>query len=92
MFLMMGSLMINPEWNGTQAPPTDVTEGCYSIGAQLYKVQRAPYGWARWQTITGEWREEKLKGLQAIVFQHELDHLDGKCCIDTGVPVEAGVA
>jgi peptide deformylase len=27
--------------------------------------------------MKGEVREEKLQGLEARVFQHELDHLDG---------------
>ncbi len=85
---MMGRVMINPEWHETKAPKIDVTEGCYSIGKDTYRVPRAPYGWAKWQDSNGEWHEEKLKDLPAIVFQHEFDHLDGKCCADTGVKVE----
>jgi peptide deformylase len=84
--ISLGRVMINPEWQPSKAPPETITEGCYSVGKKTFRVSRAKYGWAKWQTINGEWREEKIKGLPAVVFQHELDHLDGKCCIDTGEP------
>ena len=85
MFIALGKLYINPEWTPTRAPKEIVEEGCYSIGhGKTYKVPRAKYGWAKWQNIQGEWMESKIRGLEAVVFQHELDHLDGKCCCDTG--------
>lgn len=87
-FIMMGKAMVNPEWKETKAPKNEVIEGCYSVGKERYKVMRAPYGWAKWQDSNGNWHEEKLKGLEAIVFQHELDHLNGLCCIDTGEKVD----
>lgn len=44
----------------------------------LFKKWRAPYGWAKWvEPTSGIVREEKLKGIKAVVFQHELDHLNG---------------
>lgn len=82
----MGKVYINPEWTPTRAPKETIIEGCYSVGHdKTYKVPRSKYGWAKYQTIDGEWREnEKIRGIDAVVFQHELDHLDGKCCCDTG--------
>jgi peptide deformylase len=82
--IVQGAVMFNPEWKPSAAPGDDITEACYSVPGRLFKVTRAPYGWARWQSIDGSWREQKLKDLSAVVFQHELDHLDGKCCADVG--------
>lgn len=87
--IVEGAVMFNPEWRPSKAPGNTVTEGCYSVPHRLFKVTRAVYGWAKWQSIEGVWREKKLTGLTAIVFQHELDHLNGKCCADVGEEVEA---
>ena len=84
-FIMGQRVIVNPEWNPSKAPPNEIVEGCYSVPGRMFKVPRAQYGWAKYQTFDGKWVEEKLKGLDAIVFQHELDHLDGKCCIDIGI-------
>lgn len=82
--IVRGNVMFNPTWTPSKAPPNLVTEGCYSVPRRLYKVSRAPYGWAKWTGIDGKQYEDKLKGIPAIVFQHEIDHLDGKCCADVG--------
>lgn len=82
--IVRGNVMFNPSWTPSKAPPEQVTESCYSVPKLLYRTQRAPYGWAKWTKIDGTPCEDKLKGIPAIVFQHELDHLDGKCCADIG--------
>ena len=87
-FICQGAVCVNPTWT----PPSaglleEVTEGCYSVPNKLYKTKRNKYGWASWYSVEGEKRSFKLKGLDAIVFQHELDHLDGKCCCDIGVEI-----
>lgn len=88
-FVCQGAVCVNPEW---QVPSHDVKEetleGCYSVPEKRYITKRSKYGWASWYSVDGTRREFKLKGLDAIVFQHELDHLDGKCCIDIGVEVK----
>lgn len=83
--IVKGAVMVNPTWKPTKAPPETSVESCYSVPHKFYEVKRAQYGWAQWYSIDGVGREFKLKGLDAIIFQHELDHLDGKCCIDVGV-------
>lgn len=87
--LVLGRFVINPEF---QPPKHSIKEkgleGCYSLGIDnIYEVERHKYGWAKWQDIKGEWHEEKVKGVLAIVFQHELDHLDGKLCHEGGKKV-----
>lgn len=82
------NVMFNPEWHPTKAPANTITEACYSVPGKTFRVQRAPYGWAKWRNIHGHPFEDKLTGLPAIVFQHELDHLDGKCCADVGEEIK----
>ena len=87
-FIALGHVFVNPEFTPTKAPPETITEGCYSLGKRLFKVPRAKYGWAKWQDTRGNGFEEKISGLKAIVFQHELNHLNGKSCVENGVEME----
>lgn len=82
--IVAGIPMFNPEFR--KAPVSiSVTEGCYSIPKNSrYKVERAKYGWAKWQDLDGNVREEKVHEMKAVILQHEIDHLDGKCCDDVG--------
>ncbi|KKT20020.1 MAG: peptide deformylase [Candidatus Nomurabacteria bacterium GW2011_GWF2_43_8] len=82
--VVRGNVMFNPEWHPTKASPNQVVEGCYSVPRKVFRVPRAPYGWAKWTNIDGRPIEAKLNRLPAIVFQHELDHLNGKCLADVG--------
>lgn len=80
--IVLGVAMVNPTWSPVSMPGNPSVEGCYSLknGDKqiLFKKWRAPYGWAKWiDPRSGELREEKLKGIKAVVFQHELDHLNG---------------
>lgn len=80
--IVQGVVMVNPEWHPTRAPGEFFDESCYSVPNRLFKVKRARYGWAKWKSIDGIAREFKLTGMESVIFQHELDHLDGKCCAD----------
>lgn len=86
--IVRGNVMFNPEWKPSRAPNNTITEGCYSVPGRNFLVQRASYGWAKWTDISGRPMEDKLRELPAIVFQHELDHLDGKCCVDVGEEIK----
>lgn len=90
--IVQGAVMFNPHWQPSKAPLNMGFEGCYSVPNREFKVWRAPYGWATWQSIEGVQRSKKMHGQLAVVFQHELDHLDGKCCVDVGeeVPAKSG--
>lgn len=87
--IVRGNVMFNPEWQPAKAPLESITEGCYSVPYKVFKVPRAKYGWAKWTNIEGRPMESKLSGLPAIVFQHELDHLNGICCADIGEEVKS---
>lgn len=85
--IVKGNVLFNPVFIPTQAPKDTITESCYSVPRRFFKVERAPYGWVEWTSLSGEKRKARVKGLNAIILQHEIDHLEGKCCIDTGVEV-----
>ena len=57
-------------------------EGCMSLPDYLANIKR--YHWIRalWQDETGKAWEETLTGIEAVCFQHEVDHLNGKLFID----------
>lgn len=87
--IVLGIPMFNPTWTPAKGVPRVNVEACYSLPKNtFYKVERPDYGWAKWYTIEGELREKKFRGLEALVFQHELSHLDGKCCDDLGEKIE----
>ena len=85
--ICQGAVCVNPTFTPPgNDPKQEVLEGCYSVkDNKLYKVMRSKYGWGRWKSVDGTPREFRLSGTDAIVFQHELSHLDGKCCCDLGV-------
>lgn len=85
--IVQGAVVFNPTWEPVKQQTEDSIEGCYSVPNKTFKVKRAKYGWASWYDINGKFHKYKMKGLSAIVFQHEYDHLQGICCCDAGVEV-----
>lgn len=87
--IVLGKAMFNPTWRPVKSPMVDVTEGCYSLEKDAkYLVTRAKYGWAEWRDVDGDFQEGKLNELEAIVFQHEFSHLEGKCCDQLGTKID----
>ena len=72
---------INPEILSSEGSQP-YEEGCLSIPDVRAEVVRPEKITARYQTLAGETVEERMDGLTARVFQHELDHLDGVLFID----------
>jgi len=52
-------------------------EGCLSFPGLFMKVKRPEIIIGSYQTVTGEVVEREMSGLEARVFQHETDHLNG---------------
>ena len=74
--------LINPviiEKEGTQCGE----EGCLSFPDLYGNVERAEKVKVKAQNITGEHIEIEAEGFLARIFQHEIDHLDGKLFVDT---------
>ena len=78
---------INPEahW-ATEDQLYESDEGCLSFPDEWLKIKRPRKILARYQDIHGDWHEEELEGMQAVCYQHELDHLDGKTMHDRRDP------
>lgn len=81
-----------PMFNPTFTPPkhnpmVKMVEGCYSLSRNdLYEVERFKYGWVKWYDVDGVYHDVKYNGIKAIIAQHEISHLDGKCCNQLGTP------
>lgn len=72
-------VMMNPTFKPvpTILGPVPGKEGCLSFPGQEYSVKRYPMIHVKYQNLTGSKKELFLSGLNSVVFQHELDHLDG---------------
>ncbi len=63
-------------------------EGCLSVPGVGIKVKRAKSVIVEAQDESGKPLVIEAEGLLACVFQHELDHLNGKLIIDHASPLE----
>lgn len=73
---------INPEIVAASDTLATNTEGCLSIPGVPAQVARPDWVVLRWRDLDGRHREERLTGFEAVCAQHELDHLNGRLCID----------
>ncbi len=74
-------VLINPELVSSEGK-IKYKEGCLSFPGLTVEVERAMKVKVRGLSEEGEEVELELEGFPAIVFQHELDHLDGITFID----------
>lgn len=88
--IVQGVVVFNPTWEPVKQQIQMSDEGCYSVPGKTFRVKRAKYGWATWRDINNIEHKIKVKGLSAIVFQHEIDHLKGICCAEAGVEIKRG--
>ncbi len=73
---------INPEITKTSTSMTDSEEGCLSVPGKFGIVPRHKKVTVRALNRHGRRVEFDAKNFPAIVFQHEIDHLDGILFID----------
>lgn len=72
----------NPEILERSFKMVDSEEGCLSVPGTWGYVKRHRSVTVKVKDETGAIKQFKADGLQAIVFQHEIDHLDGILFID----------
>jgi len=73
-------VLINPEI-ADRSEETEVgEETCLSIPGQRFDVRRHSRIDLRWQVFEGFQLEGRMMGKTAVLLQHALDHLDGRCC------------
>lgn len=73
---------VNPEILETSDSLAVNTEGCLSIPGVPALVARPDWVLMRWLDLDGVAQTEVLSGFEAVCAQHELDHLNGRLCID----------
>jgi peptide deformylase len=62
-------------------------EGCLSFPGLFQKVRRAKHAKVQAYNLKGEVIEKSVSDLEARVWQHEIDHLDGTLFIDKMGPI-----
>lgn len=74
---------VNPEIVERSEELTLGPEGCLSVPERSEEVLRSAAISLRYRdAVTFEPREEHIEGFTAVIFQHEIDHLDGILYID----------
>ena len=72
----------NPKMISASLRKVDSEEGCLSIPGVIGKVKRHASIKIKALDRYGKRIQRKATGLEAIIFQHEIDHLDGILFID----------
>lgn len=77
------SVMYNPMYEVVTIHNPGIAEGCLSVpGIQMNISRRASEIKAQWTDPNRKEHTETLTGLAAVLFQHEVDHMNGKTIID----------
>ncbi len=62
---------------GTKKKKDTALEGCLSIPRVWSPIKRSQSVLVEYQDITGEKHVERIEGFDAVIIQHEVDHLNG---------------
>jgi|AntRauTorcE11897_2_1112592.scaffolds.fasta_scaffold03112_11 peptide deformylase len=81
-FFSYDKLFINPDIVDRSEETVLVTEGCLSFAGINAFVKRRVWVDVVYTDVLGEQQEEHLTGINAHIFQHEIDHLDGVTIAD----------
>jgi peptide deformylase len=75
--------LINPEIISRSNKTNDMEEGCLSVPGKAGTISRSERVTIQGLNEMGKKIKIKASGFLARVFQHEIDHLNGKLFIDT---------
>jgi peptide deformylase len=78
--------VINPSWRATSDEMVIFPEGCLSIPGLVADVPRHRHIEVDGFTWDGNPKTWRLTGWPARIFQHEIDHLDGRLFVDCMLP------
>lgn len=84
------TVYVNPEITFSSKNKEMNEEGCLSLPKIFGLVRRPKKIRVKYQDLDGRVIKDELTGLPAIVFQHELDHLDGILFIDRAEEITKG--
>jgi len=73
------SVVVNPEIIRVSPELCEAVEGCLTWPGQETEVRRHEWIEVRFQNIVGRTRTDRIRGAPARIFQHEIDHLEGRC-------------
>ncbi len=72
-------VVVNPKILGVYGYRISAPEGCLTWPGRTTFVPRREAITAEWTDMTGESRISIIRGVEARIFQHEMDHLNGVC-------------
>lgn len=84
----MKGVLINPRITKRSKEKTYSWEGCLSFGIPGFERNPRFYlerdKWVEVEYFNKNWEKisQKFEGIEGIVIQHEIDHLDGKVCAE----------
>lgn len=81
---------VNPEITFFSKDKISHEEGCLSLPKIFGQVVRPKKIHIKYQNLDGQAQKEKVKGMEAIVLQHEIDHLNGVLFIDRADNITQG--
>jgi peptide deformylase len=81
---------VNPEITFFSKEKTTTDEGCLSLPKIFANVVRPKKIHIKYYDLDGRVQKEKLKGMDAVVLQHEVDHLNGILFIDRAEKINQG--
>lgn len=79
---------VNPRLEEASQERQVAIEGCLSIPGIALETERALRVTLRGRSLDGAELEVTAEGPDAVVLQHELDHLDGILMLDRAAPAE----
>jgi peptide deformylase len=80
--VLFKGVFLNPKIISYGGYLTKMTEGCLSFPDLKIDVNRHTFIDIEWYDENKKYNREMLSGLQAIILQHEIDHLNGVLFID----------
>jgi peptide deformylase len=70
-------LMVNPEILERSEDTVSFKEGCLSLPGFQLEAERNKSISVKYSDPLGEAKQEEFSGVNAVIIQHEIDHLDG---------------
>ena len=70
-------LMVNPEILERSEDTVSFKEGCLSLPGFQLEAERSRSISVKYSDPLGEVKQEEFSGVNAVIIQHEMDHLDG---------------
>ncbi len=81
------TMMINPEITAHSDSTQVDEEGCLSLPWIFGQVERYKQITVQYTTIEGKSESKQLSWLDAVIIQHEIDHLNGILFIDKATDI-----